>query len=70
MPDKVFILLDVDDLFCQHFFPSPEDALRWACATYPDYPFFLITGSHCESYLSEAPDAVVNPIYVVELTQP
>ena len=70
MPDKVFVLQEPDDLFCLHFFHSPEAALQWVTATYTNYKFFLVTGDCGEPYLSEAPDAVVNPIYVVELTQP
>ena len=62
MTDKVFVLREPNDLFCRHFFRSPEAAIQWARATYPSAKFFLV--------LSEAPDAVVNPIYVVELSQP
>ena len=70
MPDKVFILQEPDDLFCRHFFPSPEAAHSWAKAAHPNYEFFLVAGVYGELYLSEAPDEVVNPVYVVELTQP
>ena len=70
MPDKVFILQDRGDLFCLHFFPSPDAALQWAKAAYSNYEFFLVTGGCGGLYLSEAPDKAVNPVYVVELTQP
>ena len=70
MPDKVFVLQEPDDLFCLHFFPSPDATLQWAKAEFPNYEFFLVADVHGALYLSEAPDAVVNPIYVVELTQP
>mgnify|MGYP001767797474 FL=1 len=70
MTDKVFVLQEPDDLFCHHFFPSPEAALQWARATYTNYEFFLVAGLYGELYLSEAPDTVVNPIFVVELTNP
>ena len=70
MPDKVFILQDRGHLFCLRFFHSPEAALQWAKAAHSNYEFFLVTGDYGEQYLSEAPDALVNPIYVVELTQP
>ena len=70
MPDKVFVLQEPDDLFCRHFFHSPEAALQWAKAAYPLYEFFLVTGGCGESYLSESPDALVNAINIVELTQP
>ena len=70
MSDKVFILQDRGDLFCLRFFHSPEAALQWVKAAYPRYEFFLVTGGYGESYLSESPDKVVNPVYVVELTNP
>lgn len=70
MSDKVFVLQEPDDLFYRHIFPSPEAALQWARAAHPSYEFFLIAGPYGELYLSEAPDTVVNPIFVVELTQP
>ena len=70
MPDKVFILQDRGDLFCLRFFHSPEAALQWVKAAYPIHEFFLVTGGWGESYLSEAPDKVVNPVCVVELTKP
>ena len=70
MLNKVFVLQEPDDLFCHHFFPTPEDAHQWVKTTYPTYTFFLITDDYGERWLSEAPDTPVNPIYVVELTQP
>lgn len=70
MPDKVFILQEPDDPFCLHFFPSPDAALQWAKAAHPNYEFFLVADVYGALYLSESPDKVVNPVYVVELTSP
>ena len=70
MTDKVFVLQEIDNLFCLHFFPSPDAALQWAKATYTNYEFFLVADDYGALYLSEAPDKVVNPIFVVELTKP
>ena len=65
---SVFILMAQGDLWCQHFFPSPEAALSWVNADGDGY--FLTTdwlGCRC---LSAEPDRVADPIWVVELTQP
>ena len=70
MSDKVFVLQEPDELFCLHFFPSPDAALQWAKGEFPNYEFFLVADVYGALYLSESPDKVVNPIYVVELTQP
>ena len=70
MPDKVFVLQEPDDLFCRHFFHSPEAALQWAKAAHSNYEFFLVADVYGDLCLSESPNKVVNPIYVVELTQP
>ena len=70
MIDKVFVLQEPDDLFCRHFFHSPEAALQWAKAAHSNYEFFLVADGYGDLHLSEAPDALVNAINIVELTQP